>query len=220
MSEALIILARHPRAGEVKRRLAAELGVEAARDLYEAFVRDLLSRFPQAIVAVEPSKDEQAFRRLFGFDRTIPQTGLDLGERLERAAFGALRTNERVCLIGSDLPHLPPQVVSEAFEALQAADVVLGPARDGGYYLVGLRREASIFRGIDWSTPRVLAQTLEKASAAGLSTRKLRTLIDVDTMDDLGDVFDEVFAAPLPKTQAVMRGLIQTRPGLFDGGDL
>jgi rSAM/selenodomain-associated transferase 1 len=221
MTESLIMLARYPRAGDGKRRLAAEIGAEAARDLYAAFVGDLIERFPHAVVAVSPAESEPDFRRIFGVHRTIPQSNGDLGNRIERAACEGLRTAARVCVIGSDLPHLPPQVAAEAFQALESVDVAIGPARDGGYYLLALSREApALFRGIDWGTGRVLEQTLERTRAAKLSVRTLRPMIDIDTAEDLADACDEILAAPLPRTHAALRELMRARPALFQGGDL
>jgi rSAM/selenodomain-associated transferase 1 len=115
------------------------------------------------------------------------QTGRDLGERLGRV-FGDLLggPDDRVVAIGVDCPDLEPGIILEAYEALSASDLVLGPASDGGYYLLALRRMApQLFEGVDWGTERVLEQTLERAKRAGLETALLGGLSDLDTPDDL-----------------------------------
>ncbi len=96
---------------------------------------------------------------------------------------------ETALLIGSDIPFLHPEIIEEAFLKLVAADLVLGPALDGGYYLIGLRRRAlnqvNIFQDIPWSTNQVLKTTVARARTAGLSVADLAPLLDVDTLSDL-----------------------------------
>ena len=98
----------------------------------------------------------------------------------------ALRTADRVCVIGTDAPGVDAALVRSAFAALESADCVIGPAEDGGYYLIGLRQNhPTLFQDIEWSTPRVFEQTLAHASSAGLSIETLETLVDVDVLEDL-----------------------------------
>ena len=115
-----------------------------------------------------------------------PQGGGDLGTRLTRTfAEHFAQGAERVVVIGADCPELTAADIAAALDALKVCDVVLGPALDGGYWLVGLRApQPGLFREIAWSTTEVLAQTEAKARAAGLSVRRLRALSDVDTFDD------------------------------------
>ncbi|HEY7925129.1 MAG TPA: TIGR04282 family arsenosugar biosynthesis glycosyltransferase, partial [Vicinamibacteria bacterium] len=111
----------------------------------------------------------------------------DLGARLTDAfarAFG--RGATRVAIVGSDIPGVTRATALQALDALSAADLVVGPAEDGGYYLIALREpHPELVRGIDWSTPAVLAQTLERAKASGLRVHALEPLRDVDTLADL-----------------------------------
>jgi len=130
---------------------------------------------------------DQACARLGGeFGLQVrPQPEGDLGERMATALDQALDSHERVVLIGSDCPVLEPADLAEAFEALGSADLVLSPAEDGGYALIGVARSGlPVFSQVDWGSDRVLRQTLAHAASAGLRVRRLRTVWDVDTVDD------------------------------------
>jgi rSAM/selenodomain-associated transferase 1 len=140
-------------------------------------------------VACFPSPDHVFFKILeerHGV-RLIAQAGEDLGARMALAFADVFAQGyRRVLVIGTDLPTLPGSAFGEALTLLDAHDLVLGPARDGGYYLIGLRKPApELFAGIPWSTDRVLALTQTKAAAAGLKTALLPVRRDVDTLDDL-----------------------------------
>lgn len=114
---------------------------------------------------------------------TASQIGDDLGQRLDWAVREQLAVHRKVVVVGSDLPDLEPAAVEGAIDALDYADLVLGPAEDGGYYLIAMSRPLPLFDGIEWSTPRVLAQTLERVR--GLRVRLLEPRRDIDTPDDL-----------------------------------
>jgi rSAM/selenodomain-associated transferase 1 len=117
---------------------------------------------------------------------SAPQGEGDLGERLCRAFGRAFRSQaRRVVIIGSDCPEVTEADIRAAWDGLRAHDVVLGPARDGGYWLIGLRSlQPALFRGIPWSTADVLAATQERARVAGLRVQLLRELSDIDTVED------------------------------------
>lgn len=214
--------------GKVKTRLAKTLGDETAAELYfELLVLHLL-RFGNVadarVVAYSPVSDETKDRFLklthslkprpeWDF---VPQVESDLGARMScffQQQFDASDQKRRVVLIGSDAPRLSPEIVDEAFEFLTTCDVVFGPSPDGGYYLVGLSSMAeSIFQGVDWSTEKVLEQSLAICEAEGLSSALLPELNDIDNEADLKqelellgeeeDPFVKVFlesAAPLLK---------------------
>jgi rSAM/selenodomain-associated transferase 1 len=126
--------------------------------------------------------------------RLMPQSPGDIGLRMERA-FEELfaRGARRVALVGTDVPALAFEDVRAALEGLDEHDVAIGPATDGGYYLVALKRpQAELFRGIPWSGPDVLAGTLERASRCDLSVRVMRTIGDVDTVEDLEAEWERV----------------------------
>lgn len=186
----LTVFARQPEPGAVKTRLAGTVGDARAAEIYAAFVDDLARRLAKAsfavLWAVTPSP--AGFARRFGIapEACLPQIGDDLGERM-RAAFAEIdrRGFAHRALIGSDLPQLPLERIERAFAALGEVDLVLGPAVDGGYYLVGQREPQDVFTGVAWSRPTVLTETLARAASLGLRVHLLEEDFDVDTPADL-----------------------------------
>jgi rSAM/selenodomain-associated transferase 2/rSAM/selenodomain-associated transferase 1 len=191
----LIIFTRYPRPGGTKTRLNPGLGPEGAAALHRRMVehtlgwaRHLESRGGTSLEVCYDGAEEMLFQNWLGSDLFFrPQGSGDLGARMARAfdrAFGCGR--ERVILVGTDVPDLGENLVQEAFEALRDHDLVLGPAADGGYYLVGLRRPMpEIFSNIPWGTGEVLEKTLQAARYLGVRFFLTRTLQDVDRPEDL-----------------------------------
>jgi hypothetical protein len=179
-----------PRVGRVKTRLAAAIGARQACAAYRLLTRTLLGHLSElAEVELRYTPDEAApeiepWRRA-GW-QSQPQGCGDLGTRLQRAFADAFQNSaERVAIIGSDCPEVTAQDIDAAWSALKTFDVALGPARDGGYWLIGLRQpQPELFDGLAWSTSAVLPQTLQRAHAAGLSVHLLRKLADVDCESD------------------------------------
>lgn len=185
---------RAPEAGRVKTRLAAEIGAEAALCVYRRLAEHAVgeARAVGGGVALRihytPADAGEAVRAwLGGGAEYLPQAEADLGGRMEaafRAAFAA--GHRRVVIIGSDLPGLTAGVLRDAFDRLESHPVVLGPARDGGYYLLGLvTMLPELFRDIPWSTGVVLDATLRRMAALGLTPARLPVLGDVDVAADL-----------------------------------
>jgi hypothetical protein len=160
-----------------------------AADLYRSCLEETVATMGGAGFDLVLFIDGEAdyFRRAFPGFRLLPQGEGDLGERMERA----LRTllaggSETAALIGSDTPDLPVVLVEEAFATLRQADVVVAPARDGGYVLVGERRHVpEIFRDIPWSTAGVLAVTRRRAADLGVDFREVLGWEDVDDLPSL-----------------------------------
>lgn len=203
-SQRLIVFTRYPEPGRVKTRLIPLLGAEGAADLHLRMTRHTLAaaanlrscRSEVEVVVRFTGGTPSQMQRLYGDQWGFEEQGEgDLGARLERAitdAFAGGRTE--VVVVGSDCPELTTQTLEDAFGALRSSDVVIGPALDGGYYLVGLSRMAAgIFGGIPWGTERVLRETLRAALRLKLTLRLLPTLRDVDRPDDLG-VWERVAA--------------------------
>jgi rSAM/selenodomain-associated transferase 1 len=189
MQTGLAVMARCPRIGEGKTRLARAIGAAPAYRLYRAFLRDIDLRFARGrrtlLWAFHPP--EADFAALTGCSsRCVPQQGDDLGARM-RHCFQTLCDEgfERVIMIGADVPHVRDAWLDEAEGALGEADLVLGPSEDGGYYLVAMRASHDVFSGIPMGTNRVLAETLTKAAAAGLRVHLLPPSFDVDEASDL-----------------------------------
>jgi rSAM/selenodomain-associated transferase 1 len=184
--EALVVLARYPRPGRVKRRLAAAIGGVAAADLYRAFLCDLQRRLAcradwTTYWAFEPAESPFA-EEIGGHDRSFPQRGRSLGERMGSAMSHAFASgHSRVVLIGSDVPHVPVDALEDAFARLAAGSrLVLGPVDDGGYYLIGARAVPPVFAGIPWGGADVLRATVAAARAAGIEPAMVSGCYDVD----------------------------------------
>jgi len=189
----VVIFAREPILGTVKTRLAAGVGDCLALSIYRAFLADLLGHLPTGSweVRVAVAGDPQSFAESFGLDplACFAQEGGDLGERMDAAFQRVLGEGlwDRCLLVGADMPHLEVSALAlaDAALAMGEADVVLGPALDGGYYLVAMARPYAIFSEIDWSTDVVLKQTRARVQKMGLRTKLLPPSFDVDTVADL-----------------------------------
>jgi rSAM/selenodomain-associated transferase 1 len=191
---AVAIMAKAPEAGAVKTRLCPPLSAAEAAALARCFLLDRVAQVRtlagvRAAVGFTPARARGAFAALAPGFRLVAQRGTGLGERV----LGVIATllgdgHPAVVVTDADTPTLPAARLQEAVDRLAAPgpDVVLGPTEDGGYYLIGMRAaHAALFADIPWSTPAVLAATLERARAAGLATACLAPWFDVDTPDDL-----------------------------------
>jgi len=188
------IFVKHPVAGQVKTRLAAEIGAERAADLYAAFVVDLVARFRDAgnrrflCYAPDSAASKNYFSTLAGDNYAVwTQPNSSLGARLAAFFDHTFQSGaERVVVIGSDSPTLPRSFVDDAFVQLRSHDCVLGPACDGGYFLIGQQGcSLPIFNDIPWSTSRVLDQTASRLTDCGASLSLLSPWYDVDSLEDL-----------------------------------
>ena len=198
-STALVIFAKAPVPGEVKTRLCPPLTPDEAATLHGSFVLDMLERSKTAVAKLKlpldrylaclPSSTLVFFKIMEERQsvKLIDQVGDDLGARMQHAfetMFG--KGYHRVFIVGTDVPSLPLDHYTQALTLVEKNDLVLGPALDGGYYLIGVKRVVpDLFVGIPWSTERVLEMTKEKATTLGLKTALLPPWRDVDTIEDL-----------------------------------
>lgn len=194
---ALVIVARYPQAGTTKTRLARAIGDEATVRLYRAFLTDLAHRFAGNALydlywAYTPGEiDYAAFLATLAPSlahsmRCFPQQGDEFGMCLLNAfRWTYERGYKRTILIGSDSPHIGADVIARAWDALDEADVALGPADDGGYYLIAMHQPHDVFQDIPMSTSQVLQLTIDLARRQGLRVSTLDTLFDVDEESDL-----------------------------------
>jgi rSAM/selenodomain-associated transferase 1 len=191
----LVIFAKAPRPGEVKTRLAASMGnLEAAR-IYRvmgrAIVDELRGGDYRTVVFFDPAEAKQELINWLGGEHVEfhPQPGGDLGDRIRKGFEIGFDGGGPVCVVGTDAPGISRKTIEQAFAILDeagGADSVFGPALDGGYYLVALRRPApELFSKIPWSTSGVLALTLERAATLGLASALLTPLADVDRPEDV-----------------------------------
>lgn len=191
----LIIFTRYPEPGKVKTRLISALGAEGATNLHRQMsehtlsqVRQFCRTVPVSIQVYFSGGKQQDMRDWLGADLVYQPQGIgDLGSRMVQALSDAFLENlDFVVIIGTDCPGLNVDFLTKAFTLELDHDLVLGPALDGGYYLIGLRRFIpELFSGISWSTAEVLQQTVNIALKLGLSVVYLPSLGDVDRPEDL-----------------------------------
>ena len=195
---ALMVVAKRPAPGKTKTRLAPPLTPELASALYECFLRDTLDKMRQVadaqhIIAYLDERDY--FQRLAPDFELTPQTGHDLGERLDNALTLYLsRGYEHVVIMDSDSPTLPSEYLSQAFDVLaNGADVALGPCDDGGYYLIGVNQPIPrLLRKVQMSTPTVAEDTIALAKEENLKLITLPTWYDVDDASSLTRLIEEL----------------------------
>jgi rSAM/selenodomain-associated transferase 1 len=195
VSECLIIFTRYPEPGKTKTRLIPALGAEGAATLQRQMTEHTLDQVKELqakrLVSVEVyfvGGNQQLMQSWLGTSVIYRQQGDgDLGRRMAIAFQTALEAGkQRVVVIGTDCPDLKAQLMVKAFHALEQHDLVLGPAQDGGYYLIGLcRLIPELFTGISWSTAEVLQQTMSIAQRLELAVAYLPMLSDVDRPEDL-----------------------------------
>jgi rSAM/selenodomain-associated transferase 1 len=193
VGDCLVVFVKEPRAGAVKTRLAAAIGADDAAAVYRAMAEGVLAAtMPEAgeyerLVFYDPPDAGERLRSWLPAGRLRRQGPGDVGARMADAFSRSFaRGASRVAIVGSDAPAVGRAQVLAAFGALGAHDVVLGPAHDGGYWLVALRApQPALFAGIEWSTASVLEETLARAAVAGLVVKQLAVLRDVDTVADL-----------------------------------
>lgn len=201
-TKAILLITKTPGRLPVKTRLAVDLDETTAVELYRCFLRDIGAKFrqlklPLMVHHLPGSIDEQdVLTDLLGqVAGMYPQLGHDLGARMSEAfrrhfADGA----EQLVLIGGDCPDLPPEIFNQAFSALDSHDCVLGPTRDGGYYLIGFTRAgyaSVVFDFEDWGASTVYGETLERLQTAGKSYFELEQREDIDTLAELQHVYSQ-----------------------------
>ena len=191
----LIIFTRYPEPGKTKTRLIPALGVEGAANLQRQMTEFTLSKVKKMCKSTAISFEVrfadgnlQLMQSWLGTELNYQLQGKgDLGKRMENSFLDAFNQGaKKVVIIGIDCPGVNAQILSEAFEKLEDCDLLLGPAVDGGYYLISLKRViGQLFTNIDWGTDQVLKQTVDIAKQLDLSVNYLQTLADVDRPEDL-----------------------------------
>jgi len=199
LQEEILVFTRYPRPGKVKTRLIPQLGCVKAAALHKylteralAVVRELLRSRNARVSLWYTGGTRSQMQTWVGSDvLLVEQRGNGLGQRMADAFHASWASGrKRAVLIGTDCPGLDPPLIARALDQLHTCDVVIGPAHDGGYYLIGLRREAehnmaALFSGIAWGTADAFSQTIAQANRAGLTTATLKELHDIDRPEDL-----------------------------------
>ena len=204
MENVLIIFLKYPEPGKVKTRLAHDIGNEKACEIYKLLAENVINN---VFIENPPTYDVHFFftpadkeKGIKGWLKPIldnsqeitaqysPQEGNTLGERMSNAFKQTLQREDykRCIIIGTDCPEIDAALIDDAFDVLKEKDIVIGPCKDGGYYLLGMSKLVSdLFEDIDWSTDRVFKQTMEKIRKNNLSCDILKILADIDTQEDL-----------------------------------
>jgi rSAM/selenodomain-associated transferase 1 len=191
----LIVMTRFPETGTVKTRLIETLGEEGATDLHrrmaERTVKTARGFSKRSGVGIEISFEGGGVEKMEQWLGRLPmsrQSSGDIGVRMNSAFVEAREAgSQRIVLIGADCPGISSALLGTAFDSLEKSDLVLGPAKDGGYYLIGLSHpHPELFQNIDWGSETVLEQTLSRARTAGISATQLPMLEDIDRPEDLG----------------------------------
>ena len=209
----LIIFTRYPEPGKTKTRLIPALGTVGAANLQREMTEYTLSQVKQlqSICATSfevrfAGGDLQLMQNWLGSDLLYqPQGEGDLGSRMARSLLSAFQSGaEKAMIIGTDCPGVNAQILANAEEQLHQCDLVLGPAIDGGYYLIGLQRPVpELFTNIDWGTAQVLQQTVNIAQTLNLSVIYLSPLADIDRPEDL-PIWEKIHKSLFPFNKSLL----------------
>jgi rSAM/selenodomain-associated transferase 1 len=190
----VILFVKFPEAGKVKSRLAQDMDGDMVLRLYECMVLDTIDMLKLAAkpfrICFDPPEAQEHVRQWLGQDFSyMPQIGEDLGERMEQAFIRVFSEGVgEALLIGSDIPSLTAAMIDDAFQSLTSHGAVIGPANDGGYYLIGFKKSTfvlGIFHTMAWSTKTVFLETLGRLQRASLPVHWLPELTDIDTKEDV-----------------------------------
>lgn len=192
-NKTLIIFSKAPISGQVKTRLIPDIGQNKATQLHQYMLEQtvvMASKLKDTSCELHcsPNTEHVFFKHLsekYNI-KLLPQHGVQLGDKMAYAMKNALKESSHCVIIGTDCPFIDDAYIEQAFDALTHSDVVLGPANDGGYVLIGSTIfNTELFSDVSWSTPEVLPQTIKNLNLLQLKYHKLNALTDVDTIEDL-----------------------------------
>jgi hypothetical protein len=192
MKRTLIIFAKEPKKGKVKTRLSSYLSQEGSLMLYKELLKNTVElarkvNCSKKIIAYESNGKDPSFLKKIAPDFEFhKQKGKDIGARMFNAFKAIFTSNTKAVIIGSDSPNLPKSYINKAFNQLSKHDLVLGPAFDGGYYLIGLKRPCQeLFVDIEWSSSSVFKKTFKKAKKLNKKLAIINFWYDIDRPEDL-----------------------------------
>jgi uncharacterized protein len=183
----LIVFVKNIKLGKVKTRLAKTIGTEGAFQVYKHLVEITENATNQISIEKHIYFSDAVIEEKWQKTSKFAQKGVHLGEKMQNSFKKGLKDDfSKIVLIGSDLPDISPEIIQKGFDELENHEVVFGPAEDGGYYLVGMKKpHFCIFENKKWSTENLLEETINELDEKGVSYSLLETLNDVDTIDDL-----------------------------------
>lgn len=206
------MFAKYPDKGKVKSRLILEGYDGLAVDLYRCFIEDLLKRVSTGnykfLIAYDPPEKGNEFIKTFGEDFLyVPQQGENLGVRMHQSFADCFKNGfHYAVIIGSDCPDLSQRTIEEAFRSLNEHDAVIGPALDGGYYLIGFAGNSisrRFFENIQWSTDNVFKETMRRFREAGITAHVLPVKRDIDRADDIYALIEENQCSDFSKSRTI-----------------
>ena len=221
-SSGIFVMTKYPEAGKVKSRLAKSIGEEAATGLYRAFIQDTLTTVqtidvPFHIAMYPPDYQKQFIQWLGTSYKFFPQRGTNLGERLHNGFVRMFENgHDAVIALASDCPDLPVEILRAAVDGLQNNGVVIGPSRDGGYYLIGFSQEhfiPDVFKDITWGTETVFQETRTRIELVTKQIHVLPEWPDIDTKDDLQKFYETNQMQPSMALHAM--NYLRSHPGLL-----
>ena len=202
MNNAIIIMTKIPRAGNVKTRLQPYLSPEQSAEIAAAFLQDAEAKAQkvcETIIAFAPREEKAVLLNLVSSENIfVAQNGKDLGERMFNAfEFAFDNGSDSIVMIGTDSPSFPSEFLEKAFEFLENSDAVLGESEDGGYYLIGLRTlKKEIFENVEWSSPETFDRTVRNIESCDLKLSFVPKWHDVDFPEDLKRLKKELLENP------------------------
>jgi rSAM/selenodomain-associated transferase 1 len=201
---ALVIFAKFPEPGKVKKKIGQVIGMENSAKLCSAFINDLIDENQEKDYDLYLSfighQYKESYRSMFPKAILYVQRGQDMSSNIFGTFEDLLDDYEKVIVIGCDVPDLSSDVIIRAFNALDSYDVVLGPADDGGYYLIGMKNPHDVFEGLHWGTDRLLGEQVGNLKAKKLSFVLFESWSDVDTVEELRQIKKRLKKEDAPRT--------------------
>ncbi|MBW2968132.1 TIGR04282 family arsenosugar biosynthesis glycosyltransferase [Candidatus Woesearchaeota archaeon] len=209
--DALVLFAKYPEVGTVKKKIGEVIGMEKSARMCSAFIKDLVnknsSKDYDLYLSFIGREHKEQYRELFPQAILYVQRGSNLGENMYCSFEDLLDDYNKVVILSCDVPQLSSAEVVRAFNALDSYDVVIGPAEDGGYFLLGLKRPANIFSGLNWGGDTLLEEQIRKIKDKKLSFVLLEKRPDVDTVEELKHMKKILKKEDAPETFAVFQEL-------------
>jgi hypothetical protein len=208
---ALVIFAKYPEPGEVKTKIGSVIGMDESAKLVRCCIKDLVDKNSDEdydlYLSFIGQKYKEKYRELFPDAILYVQRGKSMGENLMLTFEDLLDDYEKVILIGCDAPQVGPDLIKAALKALESYDVVIGPASDGGYYLLGMKSYHKLFTDLPWGEPTLLDETVKKLQESGHTFIFLDELTDIDNIDELKLAKKNLRREQAPETFDFLQGI-------------
>jgi rSAM/selenodomain-associated transferase 1 len=207
--DALVLFAKFPEPGKVKKKIGKVIGMEGSARLCKAFIQDIIAKNEDKDYDLYLSfighEHKERYRDLFPNAILYVQRGTNLSENMQFTFEDLLDDYEKVIILSSDVPNVGPETVTRALNALESYDVVIGPAEDGGYYLIGMKNPHNIFEDLPWGKENLLEHQMAVLKNKKLSFVFLEKMPDVDDIEELKHFKKTLKKEDAPKTYEVLK---------------